>query len=103
LFGNKILKTEYDFNYIFSKINHILFNFFKNKLYFIQLFLNKLYFIQFFLKKSNLKIRKQNKNSILILKIQNPNEPLKHFSLKNDSDGPMITKKLNISINSSYY
>jgi hypothetical protein len=45
---------------LFSKINHILFNFFKNKLYFIQFFLNKSYFIQLFFlsKKSNLEISK---------------------------------------------
>jgi hypothetical protein len=56
----------------FSKINHILFNFFKNKSYFIRFFINK---IIFYSKKSNFEIRKQNKNSILISKIQHSNGP----------------------------
>jgi hypothetical protein len=40
VFGNRILKNEYDSDFAFLK----------NKSYFIQLFLNKLYFIELFLK-----------------------------------------------------
>jgi len=54
VFGYEILETEYNSDFTFFY------------------FLNKLYFIQYFKKKLNLEIYKQNKNSILISKIQHP-------------------------------
>jgi hypothetical protein len=75
VFDNIILKNEYDSDFAFAffqKTNHILFNFFKNKSYFIQLFKKQIMFYStlskqiifysiFFLK-SNLEIRTTNKN-----------------------------------------
>jgi hypothetical protein len=46
---------------LFSKINHILFNFFKNKSYFIQFFFKLIIFIQLFLKSQTLKFAKRIK------------------------------------------
>jgi hypothetical protein len=64
VFGKWILKIKYGFDSTF----------FQNKTYFIELFQKQIIFYSTFLKKSNLKIRKQNKNLILIWKIQQPKE-----------------------------
>jgi len=63
VFGYRILETKYDSDSTF----------FQKKSYFIQLFQKQIIFYSTFSKKSNLEIRKQNKNSILISKIQHPN------------------------------
>jgi hypothetical protein len=62
VFGYRILETKYDSDSTF----------FQKKSYFIQLFQKQIIFYSTFSKKSNLEIRKQNKNSILISKIQHP-------------------------------
>lgn len=74
----------------YSKLNHILFNFFKNKSYSIQLFINKTYFTQFFLKKSNFKIYKQDKNLILISKIQPPKPTYQPVSTQSNPQAKLL-------------
>jgi hypothetical protein len=61
VFGYEILKIKYNYDSTFFK--------------------NKSYFIQLFSKKSNLKIRKQNKNLIPISKIQHSNAPSVSLSI----------------------
>jgi hypothetical protein len=81
VFGYEILTIKYNSDSTF----------FINKSYFIQLFLKKIIFYStfykqiifysIFSKKSNLKIRKQNKNLILISKIHHSNAPSVSLSI----------------------
>jgi len=89
----------------------LILHFFQNKSYFIQLFQKQIIFYSIFSKQitfystfskqSNLEIRKQNKNSIMISKIQHPNTSRPKPKL-NNSAGTLGPTKLQKSASATW-
>jgi hypothetical protein len=75
VFGYEILKIKYNSDSTFLKNKSYFIQLFQKQIIFYSIFSKQIIFYSTFYKKSNLKIRKQNKNSILILKIQYANAP----------------------------
>jgi hypothetical protein len=75
VFGYKILKIKYNYDYTFLKNKSYFIQLFQKQIIFYSTFYKQIIFYSTFAKKSNLKICKQNKNLILITKIQHSNAP----------------------------